>query len=348
MEIELLQERDRDKWDEYVYHAESGTIFFLSGFREIWETYFNVTPHYLLAKENDKIIGIMPLLEVRSYLFGNHLTSLPGGLLAEDGHAAHGLIETAGEIASINLDRYLIIRDSLQKWNVPGIVTDSNHCTMRTPLPKKSDDIKQLIGKRENSLINQAIDSGTTFETKATDIERFYPVYLDAMRSLGTPPFTLDFFCQIRRCYPEHFQLHTVRSADEIIAGGFTSPFRDTLYCTWVGIPKKNYKYRPSHLLFFAALKYGFEIGASQVDFGRSTYDSGSFKLKSKFGAKPVQLYQQYIFPNGYNRKSELPAVGGKRKESRIHNPLVNVWSHMPLSFTSYFGTRIRRQIPFG
>ena len=61
-----------------------------------------------------RVIGILPLVEIRSWLFGRTLTSLPflnfGGVLASTDDAARALLDEAAAIARTRRCRHIELR----------------------------------------------------------------------------------------------------------------------------------------------------------------------------------------------------------------------------------------------
>ena len=56
------------------------TFFHRVEWRGIYESVFNHRTHYLLAERAGEVTGVLPLVEMRSLLFGHSLCSLPFAL----------------------------------------------------------------------------------------------------------------------------------------------------------------------------------------------------------------------------------------------------------------------------
>ncbi len=59
------------EWDAYVRGAPGATFFHLAGWREIVEDVCGHRAHYLAARRGGRIVGVLPLAQQRSLLFGN-------------------------------------------------------------------------------------------------------------------------------------------------------------------------------------------------------------------------------------------------------------------------------------
>lgn len=305
---------------------------------------YGLQPHYLLARNGSEIRGVLPLLHVKSILFGNYLTSMPGGLCAADDHTAAVLAEQAQQLVVAKKARYLILRDSYHKWDIPGWVTNEDHCTLMVKLSEDSEQVWRKVKRRARQLTNKAIRAEVKVTVGANGLDTFYPAYLQAMRDKGTPTLGQSFFRNVATQYPAQFDLLTVRHEQQVLGGGSIAPFKDTIYCTWGGMLRQFYNLYPNHLLYWETLKYGCENGFQWVDLGRSAWKSGTFTFKKNWGAEPRPLYQQYYL----NGIAEPPAVGSSRESDAKYRLFVKVWNRAPLSITEIVGPRLRRWMPFG
>ena len=82
-------------WDAFVDAAPFGTFFHRAAWAEVIARAFGHAPHYALAERDGAVVGVLPLVHVRSLLFGSSLMSSPfcvyGGPLAADAEAAAAL-----------------------------------------------------------------------------------------------------------------------------------------------------------------------------------------------------------------------------------------------------------------
>ena len=347
MEVLELRERDKKKWDEYVRGSPRATVFHLAGWKDVMQNTFGHRFHYLFAREGDQIRGLLPLLHIKSRLSGHFLTSMPGGLCVDEddnGEAAERLIERAKELVRTNEARYLVLRDSHHRWDVPELVTNEDHCTLVVKLSGDPEQVWRKIKKRARQLTNKAIRAEVEVVIGPDALDDFYPVYLRAMREMGTPTLGLRFFRNVASQVPAHFDLMIVRHDRQTLGGGCMAPFKDTVYCTWGGMLREFYDLRPNHLLYWETLKYGCENGFQWVDLGRSQRDSGTFTFKRNWGAEPRPLYQQYYL----NGTSQPPPVGSSMKADAKYRLLANVWRRLPLPVTEILGPQLRKRMPFG
>ena len=344
MEVLELQEKDRQKWDEYVYGSAQGTFFHLTGWKDVMEDTFGLRTHYLFAKEGDQILGVLPLLHIKSRLSGHFFTSMPGAVCAQDEETARALVERAKELVRASRAGYLILRDSHRKWDVPELVTNEDHCTLVFKLFDDPEQLWKRIDRRVRQHINKTIRAKLEVVMGPDYLESFYPAYSRAMQHMGTPTLGPAFFRNALRQFPAHFTIIMVRHNGQVLGGTFAAFFRDTIYTTWAGMLPQFYKLYSTHSLYWETLKYGCENGFQWVDLGRSKVDSGTCVFKTRFGAEPRPLYQQ-CYLNGI---SQPPAVGGTREDDAKYRLFVRVWRRLPLSMVEFLGPRLRKRMPFG
>ena len=344
MDLFQLKAQDKQEWDEFVYQEPAASVYHLWGWKEALETTFNHTIYYLCARERGQIIGGLPLLHIRSRISGPFITSMPGGVCASNEQAAFGLIEKAKELTRSRRAKYLILRDSPQKWNVPELLTNEDHCTALVHLSDGSEKVWRNVKKRARQLTNQATRAGLQVAAGPAALEEFYPIYLQAMRDKGTPTLGLRFFRKVAAHLPEHFNFLMIRREEQILGGGFFAPFRDTIYCTWGGMLRQYYDLHPNHLLYWETIKFGLEHSYQWVDLGRSLRDSGGYIFKMNWGAQPKTLYQQYYL-NGITRP---PLVGSSLARESSIGRVINFWKKLPLPITEIIGPVLRKRMPFG
>ena len=68
---------DRARWDEFVQCCPEGSFFHRIGWKDIIESCFGHRTHYFLAERGHRIVGVLPIAETKSFLFGHALVSLP-------------------------------------------------------------------------------------------------------------------------------------------------------------------------------------------------------------------------------------------------------------------------------
>src|SRR5262249_5155787 len=89
----------RQRWDAFVAAAPEATFFHRAGWREVITKSFGHRTHYFYAERSGETVGVLPLTEIRSLLFGHALISngfsVCGGPVAVDEPARGALNASA-------------------------------------------------------------------------------------------------------------------------------------------------------------------------------------------------------------------------------------------------------------
>lgn len=105
------------EWDAFVRAQAGWTHFHLAGWREVMSTALGHECPYLAAWEGDRLRGVLPLVRVRSLLFGHYLVSMPfvnyGGALG-DAAAVQGLAKEAAALAERGGVKLLELRSRVE------------------------------------------------------------------------------------------------------------------------------------------------------------------------------------------------------------------------------------------
>src|SRR5438046_2824884 len=68
---------DAAQWDGYVRQHPGGSTYHHWAWKRVIEQTFGHPTEYLMATASDGVAGVLPLVRMRSRLFGHFFTSLP-------------------------------------------------------------------------------------------------------------------------------------------------------------------------------------------------------------------------------------------------------------------------------
>src|SRR4030095_3077817 len=124
-------------WDAYVTAHGEATGYHRSVWRRVFERALGHETIYLAALRGTRVAGVLPLVAVRSWLFGSALVSLPflnyGGVLADDEQAAGALVEAARAAASERHLKYVELRHTRRVF--PSLPMRDHKVAMTLALP---------------------------------------------------------------------------------------------------------------------------------------------------------------------------------------------------------------------
>lgn len=77
-QVRSFRDTDAAQWDEYVRLSPTGNCYHLAGWKKVIEESFGHKTYYRLCENEDgRITGIVPIVHLKSWLFGSFMVSLP-------------------------------------------------------------------------------------------------------------------------------------------------------------------------------------------------------------------------------------------------------------------------------
>ena len=148
-------EVDRQAWGQYVLNHPHGTLFHLPGWSRAVSRAYGHRPVHLMAWSGRKMVGVLPLLLVKSVFVGRVLVSVPygtyGGILADSHSIAEAILAEARRLAGELSVEYLELRNrDASGLDLPEI---GRYDTFRKLLPDRPED---LFGVSRTSLTREA------------------------------------------------------------------------------------------------------------------------------------------------------------------------------------------------
>ena len=344
MPVRLYREEDAERWDTFVMASPNSSGYHLIGWKNVIEKSFRHKTYYILSEDNEKKInGILPIVQLKSLLFGNYGVSLPyfnyGGVCAENIEVLDQLFLEAVNIARNKKMLHLELRhfQNVEK----ELPVKMSKVSMRLSLPREKEGLWKVFSSKLRSQINRPVKEGMQVRFGRLDeLDAFYSVFSINMRDLGTPVYSKVFFQNILQKFPDSTWICTVYSQkSQPVASGFLLGFKETMEIPWASSLRSYNRYSPNMFLYWNALQFACERGYMLFDFGRSTPGEGTYKFKEQWGSKPTQLYWYYWLRNG----GPLPEIN---PDNPKYDTAIKIWQKLPLWFTKAIGPSIVRNLP--
>ncbi len=396
---QLQTQEDVEKWDRYVLTHPRATLYHLSGWQRVFEKTYGHKSYYLVAEEAVKddswqasgagrevpasgslclnqvekgspdsgrkqaggVVGVLPLVHMKSFIFGNALVSVPffdfGGVLSENDKVAAELLGRALELQrSLRADLLELRHADLSRCSEEGGSEPRNFETifrsldvsyevrthkvrMLLDLPGSSKDLLDSFKSKLRSQIKKALKEG--LETRIGGEELlvdFYKVFSENMRDLGSPVHSIGMMKNVVAEFADTAKVIVVYMGREPVACGMMIGFSNIMEHPWASSLKKYSRLSPNMLLYWAMLEYACDNGFKQFDFGRSSPDEGTYKFKEQWGAKPSAL-------NWYFVGNHDPGRTKARVEKDRFQKVITCWQRLPVGLTRFLGPRIRKYI---
>jgi serine/alanine adding enzyme len=342
MEIIEYTEKFSSDWKAYVLQSNSAAFAHQLEWKAVLEKSFKQKPIYLLAREEDRTVGILPLFYYSSILFGRFLISLPwldyGGVCSDSQEAQKKLLDKAIEIAREKRCRFLELRSVKEKDQ--RLITKTSKVTFILEMESDPEKVWKRIDSKARNQIRKAQRSGLgVIFGREDNLEKFYSVFSLNMRDLGTPVWTKELFRNILDSFPDRSEIALVGLKDKVVGGALILYFKDMLTVPSASSLGSYLSYCPNNILYWEIIQRGCLKGLKKFDLGRSTWNSGTFNFKSQWAKEPTQLYWQYYL----NEAKDLPELNPENPKFSLGTKL---WKKLPLSWTNFIGPKIVRNLP--
>jgi FemAB-related protein (PEP-CTERM system-associated) len=339
-----IQELDRNNeaaWDDYVRSAPEGTFFHLSGWKRVIEKAFGYRTFYLAARQGGAISGVLPLTHIKSVLFGNRLVAnayaMYGGPVADDEESRNALIETA--VGLMQRLQTPILEMRTRRQCCPDWPSRSDlYVTFRKPiLADVAANLKAIPPSERQKIRNKAKRNGL-ISIIDTDVERFYALYSESVRNLGTPVYSKYYFNILKSTFEDSCEIVTVMHDRQAVASAFCVYFRDEVMTFYVGGTVAARALAANVFVYWEVMRRACERGCRLFDFGRSKVGTGAFAFKKNWGFTPEPLHYQYKLASRYS----IPDHNPLNPKYRL---LIAAWKKLPLPVANLLGPPIVRSI---
>jgi FemAB-related protein (PEP-CTERM system-associated) len=344
--IENFEPEDKAQWDEFVESHPYGTPYHMWGYGEALSMTYHYKRYYLVAKIDSKIIGVFPLIYVRSKLFGSKLLSLPfceyGGPLV-DVHVNSGssitrkLLDEVSLIASnlgvnyVELRNVSVDSSFLSQANYAPL---NRYIDFKLDLSKTAENLWCSLDKKtrnstrksqkNNIIINEVHDE--------TMLKRYFSLYLKVEKKHGSPPQSYRLFANLLKHNCNLKSL--IAEYNGIPVAGITVFFNNREIYWWNGVSDSDFSnINATNLLLWKVIEDGSKNGYSFMNLGRTRKDSGVHQFKKGWGGKEIPLKDSVFF-----LKPERELADPEQVEYQV---LSKLWSFLPTICAEKLGPKI-------
>lgn len=339
--IGVLDDGTRESWDRFVAAHPDATFFHRAGWQRVIERSFGHRTHFLYAASGDTIRGVLPLVHVKSLLFGNYLASTAfcvyGGPIADSEEALNALDEAAvrlGETLGVGHVEYRY----RQRRELAGWAEKSElYATFRKPMHADPEKNMLEIPRKQRAMVRKGIKFELTSEIVGSPA-RLYPVYAESVRNLGTPVFTRRYFDDLKQEFGDACEILMVTHQGRDIAGVLNFYFRDEVLPYYGGGTAAARQLAANDFMYWEVMRRACMRGIRVFDFGRSKRGTGAFDFKKNWGFTPEPLHYLYKL----HKAADLPDLNPLNPKFRL---FIETWKRLPLPIANAVGPHIVRSL---
>ena len=343
--IRPLDAASAPAWDRFVEAMPSGTFFHRAAWAEVLSRAFRHRSLYAFAERDGAIVGVLPLMHVKTALFGNTLMSSPfcvyGGPLAADPQAASALDDYAAD--AMRRSGASAIEYRFRDQPDPASDADAWHAkddlyvTFRRAIGADHDSNMKAIPRKQRAMVRKGIDKGLQSRVDR-DVDGLHRIYAESVRNLGTPVFSLRYFHLLRDVFGDRMDVLTVLDQDQPVASVLNFYDRDEVLPYYGGGTAAARPLAANDFMYWEVIRRAADRGCRLFDFGRSKIGTGAFSFKKNWGFSPSPLYHRFRLKPG----AAIPD----------HNPLnpkyrlfIAGWKRLPLPIANTLGPIIVRGV---
>ena len=328
------------EWDAFARQQAGFTHFHLYGWREVIRSEFGHETIYLAARKGRELSGVLPLVRVRSAVFGHYLVSMPfvnyGGPLGTL-DSIRALSSEAARIAVESGVKLLELRSAIE---LPiDLPVSHRKVTVVLDLPPDADALMKSFPTKLRSQVRRPEKEGVSYAFGPDQVEPFFSIFARHMRDLGTPTQGRGLFQAIAEAFPEEAWFGCAWLGGQPIAGGAGFRWGSEFEMTWASSLAEFNRTSANMGLYRAFIERAIGVGCKRFNFGRCTPGSGTHRYKLQWGGREVPLWWYQHTRGGAPAATPSPDHGAFSWGPRV-------WKRLPLPVATALGPRIVRFIP--
>jgi len=339
IEIKQLDSTVANRWDVYVEQADDATFFHKAGWQRVLQRAFGHRPHYIYAEQNGEIVGVLPLAEVKSWLFGHFLVSTPfcvyGGPVGESRAVIDRLIEYACQLADQLQVDHLELRNQQRlrdDWPCKEL-----YFTFRRAITGDEEENLKAIPRKQRAVVRKAIklELDANFDE---EIDPFFDAYSTSVRNLGTPVFAKKYFKILKQVFQDQCDVLSIRKDGQMVSSVMSFYFRDQVLPYYGGGSTLARSLKGNDYMYWQLMCSASERGCRVFDYGRSKAGTGPFSFKKNWGFEPQPLHYEYYLV----KAKKMPELNPANPKYAM---MIKCWKKLPLKLSQWIGPFVSKYL---
>ena len=327
-------------WDAFVMGCPQATFFHRAGWQRIQREVFRHEPYFLYASQDNRITGVLPLVHVKSMLFGSSLTSMPfavyGGVAAADEASAAALEQEADQLARRLGVPHLELRHMdrrHQDWPEQDL-----YVTFRKEILPDEEANMLAIPRKQRAMVRKGIKNGLVSSVDA-NVDRFFALYADNVHRHGTPALSKRYFAELQKEFGADCEVQTVSTPEgKPLSSVLSFYFRNEVLPYYAGDDLAARDLAANDFKYWELMRRACARGLTVFDYGRSKQGTGPYAFKKNWGFEPTPLHYEYRL---YKRDS-VPQNNPNNAKFKL---MIETWRRMPLAWANWLGPHVVRSL---
>ncbi|WP_431685884.1 FemAB family XrtA/PEP-CTERM system-associated protein [Hahella sp. NBU794] len=333
----------RASWEEYVDQHLQASPYHKLWVKSFVESVYGHPCRFICAlDESNRVVGILPLTQLNSRLFGNFIVSAPyfnyGGILADSKQVAQMLLADAvrwrDQVGASHIELRHLTTSNL------GLPQRTEKLTFWLALPEREEELWLSFKPKIRAQIKRPQKEGAEITIGGAELlNDFYAVFARNMRDLGTPVYGKNFFHGFLSSYGESARVVIGRLNKTVVACAIVIGYGRRMEIPWASTLQEANSSGINMLMYWEILKFSIHQKYQIFDFGRCTEGSGTYKFKQQWGATPVRLHWDYGLAEG----RDAPKLNPDNPKFKL---VIAVWKRLPVWLTNTVGPLLVKYLP--
>jgi len=262
-----------------------------------------------------------------------------GGLTTTLSVASEELMQMLADTLTDEKAEYLLLKTRMDLFGTFGqVIIDRSYATFMLDLREGMEATwkNQLETKVRNQTrkgLNNPLDVRYGQRELVDD---FFEVISTCWRDLGTPAHSKTLFIELLKCFDQDASLMVIYLKNKPVSAALLFLCKNTIHHPFAATIKRYNHLAINNVLYWKIIEFACQHEMEYFDMGRSPIGQGTYKYKSSWGAKPQQLYYNYL-------------IGKKGTTPNYHSWMVKLatktWSFMPLRLANATGPLFIKEV---
>ena len=287
-------------WDERLSSHPDATVFHTSAWARVLSETYGYLPAYFTFIEKDQFVGLLPFMEIRSWITGTRGVSLPftDGCVPILPHGI-GFEEPMAQVIDFAVSRGW--RTVEVRGRVPGmekLPASEEYLSHDLDLTVGEESLFSRYRPNVHRNIRKAEREGISVAEDKTleGLREFYHLNCLTRREHGLPPQPVRFFEHLRKHVLDQGlgSLMMARHKTKPVAGALFLLFSGKAIFKYGASDRRYQEFRANNLVFRDAIRLLCRRGARTLSFGRTNFGhEGLRQFKMSWGT--TETRHQYV-----------------------------------------------------
>lgn len=332
---------DSEYWDETVLSNPFGSFFHCSSWLDSICSVYNLRSFKIILASSEGAAGYLPLVEIRSRIFGHRLVSTPfceyGGVNilpgsrsppVETAKSLHSFAESIRKQTGSALIEYRA--EENRDFSPKDLDLEISASYVNFKLRGTSEEIWGKLDRKLRNIIRKSSQAGIQIRraTSKAEVSDFYHLYLKVQTKRGSPVHKEAFFQSLLESGKGEFTISLACLESQVISAIITTSLGGQVNW-WMNVNDPFHRQKnATSLLLWDAIKENSERASNfSLNLGRTRTGSSIYEFKKQWAGEETTLLDLT------DKKTRLSDPDDTRY--RLASKL---WSVLPLSLAKRIG----------